>query len=63
MKAECTEMLTLSERERRADMKPRQRLKENHAETDTLNGVEDAEPEPETGAEVGSNGASPRDVH
>ena len=54
---------TLGEGERRADMKPRERLEEDHAETDALDGVEDSEPEPETGAEVGSDGASPRDVH
>jgi hypothetical protein len=54
---------TLSEGERRTDMEPRQRLEEDHAESNALDRVEDSEPEPEAGAEVRSDGASPRDVH
>lgn len=36
------------------DVKPRKRLQEDHAESDTLQGVEDAEPEPERAGEEGA---------
>lgn len=53
---------TLSQGQRGADMETRQRLQENHTQTDTLDGVQDSEPKPETGSEVGSDGSSPGDV-
>lgn len=45
-------------------MEARQRLQQNHAEPDTLHGIQDAEPEPETPARDGGGGgpAGPGEV-
>lgn len=47
------------------DVEPSQRLEEDHAEADALNGVEGAEPEPEGPARqsAGEGGAGPRYPH
>lgn len=53
----------LGEGECRADVETGEGLEEDHAESDALDGVEHAEPEPEGRAEVRADGACPGDVN
>jgi len=48
--------------EGRTDMQTGQGLEQDHTQTDTLDGVEDTEPEPNAGRDVRSSGTTPWDV-
>jgi hypothetical protein len=52
----------LGEGESRADVETREGLEENHAQTDTLDSIEDTQPEPQGNADPGSSTSRPWNV-
>ena len=52
----------LGEGEGRADVETRESLEKNHAQTDTLNGIKDTQPEPQGNTYPGSSTSRPWDV-
>ena len=52
----------LSQRKRRTNMKSRERLQQNHSQSNTLNGIQHTQPQPKRNAKIGPSRTRPWDI-